>query len=365
MAEQRTKGFVIGKVLGAPVIVQPSTLVTVAVVAFLFAQAVGEATTRTITIGVVLALALIASVFLHELAHALAARSFGRSVTEIVLTVWGGHTSFDARQLTPVVSAVTAAAGPAMNLALWGVFTASAQFTDGLLAAILASVAASNLLLGLFNLLPGIPMDGGKLVEAVAWRITRSRDKGTLVGGYAGRIVAVAVVVGAIAVPLLRGQQIDSVSAIAFLFVASMVWASASAAIKVAKLMLRRDAMSVSSVMHVAVGVPYGFTVAQARALAGDTHAEYLVVIGADASPAGFFPAERLDEVPQEMQDSTSLAAVTSPLPRGAVIDAQAGSDVVIPELRHWWGRTEAWVVMSGESVVGIVRLVDVVAALK
>ncbi len=88
-------------------------------------------------------------------------------------------------------------------------------------------------------------------------------------------------------------------------------------------------------------------------------------MLGADDAPAGRFPVEQAHAVPEAARATTSLQSVTTPVPRGAEISADAASDVMIPALREWWGKTDVWVVRDGEAVVGIVRLVDVLAALK
>ncbi len=203
MEERRTKGILVGRILGAHVIVQPSTLVMLALLAYIFASASGETTTRTLSIGAPLAVALMGSVLLHEIAHAIAARLFGRSVKEIVLTLWGGHTSFESSDMTPTVNGVTAAAGPAMNLVIAGAASASIAVTDlgGLAGDLVSYIVWANLLLAAFNLLPGIPMDGGRVLESVVWALTRSQHRGTVVAAWGGRAVAVGVVVYSIASP--------------------------------------------------------------------------------------------------------------------------------------------------------------------
>src|SRR5688572_12957229 len=115
-ASPRTRGIRLGSIKGAEIIVQPSTLVMLVILAFIYSSsASGELTPHAFSLGMLYAILLFASVFVHELAHAIAAWSYGRKVSAIVLTLWGGHTSFDGRKLTPGVTGVTAIAGPAAN----------------------------------------------------------------------------------------------------------------------------------------------------------------------------------------------------------------------------------------------------------
>lgn len=366
MNERRTKGLVAGRVLGAPVIVQPSTLVMLAVLSYIFASSSGETTTRTLTIGLVLAVALIGSVFLHEVAHAIAARSFGRRVNEIVLTLWGGHTSFDARGVTPLVNGVTALAGPFMNLLIMAIARITIEVTraDGLTGAALAYVAWANLLLAIFNVLPGIPMDGGRVLESIVWGATGNQHRGTLVSAWMGRIVAIGVVLYTLGAPFFVGRRPGLFDVVIAMVIFSVLWPAASSAIAYSKVMLRRDSVTVAVLMVPAVAVPYTVTVEEARRAAEAAGASEIVVLGADDAPAGRFPLALTDQVPEESRAHTSLQAVTTPIPRGAHIAAAATADVLMPQLREWWGKTDVLVVREDEAVIGIVRLVDVVAAL-
>lgn len=357
--------MVLGRIFGAPVVVQPSTLLMVALLSYLFASAAGETTRRTLSIGFILALSLVASVFLHEVAHAIAARAFKRRVSEIVLTLWGGHTSFESKDLTPLVNGVTALAGPAMNILLAVMARIALIFTgpDGLTGMVVAYVAWANVLLAVFNVLPGIPMDGGRVLESLVWGVSGNRNLGTRVAAWGGRVVAVGVVVYALGAPFLSGGTPGIVDALAAVLVFSILWPAASAALKFSELMMKRDALTVASVMRPAVAVPYTVTVAHARQSAGGV--KDVVVLGADDAPAGRFDMAATEQVPADLRDSTSLQAVTTPLPRGAHIDAHGGTELLLAQLREWWGRTDALVVFDEGTIVGIVRLVDVTAALE
>ncbi|MFN3866752.1 MAG: peptidase M50, partial [Demequina sp.] len=120
-AQRPTRGLSLGRAFGGRIIVQPSTVVMLAILAFLFAtNGGGQLDRRSFTVGLVLAVLLFASVLVHEIAHAAAARAFGRQVHEVVLTLWGGHTTFDARGMTPLVSGVTALVGPLANVGVAG-----------------------------------------------------------------------------------------------------------------------------------------------------------------------------------------------------------------------------------------------------
>lgn len=363
-----TKGIQIGRLLGARVVLQPSTLLMIGLLAWVFASSGGPVTSRTFALGVVLAVLLFASVFLHELAHAIAARAFRREVREIVITLWGGHTSFDSAGMTPLVNGVTAAVGPLMNVLIAvAAFVASGSgLVSGAVAAVLSWLGGANLFLAVFNALPGIPMDGGRVLESIVWGASGNRHRGTVVAAWGGRVVAVGVVVYAVAAPLARGETIEIVNLMLALLIASVLWPAASAALKYSQVMGRREGLTIAKLMVPAVAVPYELSVAQAREAALAAHAREVIVLSADAAPAGHFPVALTDEVPEDARTTTGLQAVTMPLPRGAEVAATLAGEDLVRTLREWWGKTDVWVVRDAErGVVGVVQLSGVLEALK
>lgn len=142
------------------------------------------------------AVMLLASLLAHELAHAVVARRAGVSVESVTLWLFGGVTALGGEAKTPKAAFRIAFAGPATSLALSATFGALAITLAGVRTpAIVISVAwwlaTVNLLLGLFNLLPGAPLDGGRLVRAYLWRrhgdsARRDRCGAGRTGGCAG-----------------------------------------------------------------------------------------------------------------------------------------------------------------------------------
>jgi len=361
-----TRGLVLGKILGARIVVQPSTALMLVVLALLFSSGPGlELTARTFADGLMLALLLFVSVFLHELAHAVTARGFGREVREIVITLWGGHTSFDAKGLTPVVNGATAAAGPAANLlialALQGLLITG--IVDGRAAAIISWLVFANVLLAIFNALPGIPMDGGRVLEAIVWAISGSHHRGTVVAAWGGRVVAILVVAFALLAPLASGGTPGVFEFVWAALIFGVLWPAASSALSMSRLMARREHFTVHSLVVPAVALPHDITVGDARAQARAVNAEEVVVMAPDGAPAGHFPVSLTEAVPVAEQDTTSLQSVTMPVPRGAHLDISVGGDDLIDALKQWWGKTDVWVVMEGGRVIGVVKLADALKA--
>jgi Zn-dependent protease/CBS domain-containing protein len=138
------------------------------------------------------------SVFLHEAAHAVAARLHGIEVAGITLVVFGGFTSARSDEKGPGPSFLISGVGPLTSLALGGVFWALSVATDarGPLSAAFWYVGWVNLVMAGFNFLPGLPLDGGRMLEAAVWRFTRNRELGSRIAARSGMILGGLLLAG-------------------------------------------------------------------------------------------------------------------------------------------------------------------------
>jgi Zn-dependent protease len=360
----RTRGISLGRVLGARVVLSPSTLVMALILAVFYAAGEDGFSRQGFSLGLAVAVLLFGSVFLHELAHTAVARGFGREVDEIVLTFFGGHTQFRSEDPRPLEIGLIAAAGPAANAAIGGAALAASGAVDGMAGRIVFYAGVLNLILAAFNALPGSPLDGGRVVNAIVWGATGDRWKGHRWAAHGGRIVAVGVVVVAIAGPLVTGNSPDLITVIWSAFLFSVIWPAASAELRAATVLGRREGTTAGSLAVVAVGVPYDATVAQARAEAEAADAREVVVLAADGQPAGHFPVALTEAVPEEARATTTLMSVTMPLARGAQIPASASGQALVEAVVPWLGRTDVVVIMDGDVPVGIAHVEDLRAAL-
>ena len=366
-AQRTTRGWVVGRVLGARVVVQWSSLVTMAVFALIWGQASGGGYShQSLAMGLEYAGIVFGSVFLHEVAHALAGRAFGREVTEIVLTLMGAHTSFDGRNLSALASGVIAAAGPAMNAALGlGAFAiANAGVPEGV-REVLGLVGIANVWLAAFNLLPGIPMDGGKVLEAIVWGISGRQRLGVVVAAWGGRVVAIGFIAFIAFLNFRPGHQVDLFSLVWAALIFSFLWPASTAALRGAAVQERVDAVTVVALMRPAIGTPYDATVAEAVREATRAHAEEVVVLSTDGRAAGHFALAVALAVPEDRRLATGLDAVTIPLPRGAEVSSDLTGRAVLEHVREWWGKTDAVAVMDDGEIVGVVLLAEVGERLK
>jgi len=369
----RTSGWVIGRIVGAPVIVAPSWLVAVAVLTFLSAGTVriltGLEGSAVYVVSLAFVVLLFVSVFLHELAHGLVAKARGQQPQEFVLTLWGGHTAFGGEAPSAATTALVAVVGPIVNLVLAGVFTAvlrSGVVDRGtVLFALMWSGAITNGFVGVFNLIPGLPLDGGRVLAAAVWGATKDPLKGALVAGWVGRVVAVGVFAVAVGYPMTQGGRIDLVSLLWAAMIAAFLWSGAGAAIQGARSRRALGQVTLASVGRPAVGVAHDTSVAQAGAYAASVGAQEVVLLSPDGRPAAYVDRHAAAAVPAVSAGTTPLTAVSVPLPAGAVVDgALQGADLVraVGEAtRH----TPVVVAMVDGRVVGLVHATDVVAAMR
>ncbi len=166
----------------------------------------------SIVLGIGTTLVFFASIFLHEFAHAIAARWEKLDVVEIVLHPFGGLTRFRHPPETPRAEFRIAIAGPAASflLSLFFVGLMAAANAGGLdiLGILLGLLALSNFLLAVFNLFPGYPLDGGRVLRAYLWKNGKDLTEATILTGRCGQIIAVGLVVfGVLFVLLYNGYD--------------------------------------------------------------------------------------------------------------------------------------------------------------
>ena len=161
----------------------------------------------TWSVALVATLLLFVSVLAHEFGHSLVARSQGIPVRGITLFILGGVAQLGREPDTPGREAWMAIAGPLVSAAIGGLTLAGAYLISGpdQLVAVLAYLGVANLALLVFNLLPGFPMDGGRVLRALLWRITHDVVRATRWAAAVGQVFAVVFIAGGVAEILFTG----------------------------------------------------------------------------------------------------------------------------------------------------------------
>lgn len=371
-SRRTTRGWVVGHVAGAPVVLAPSWLIAVAVLTALSVPAARILTgldgSAVWFVALAFVVLLFVSVFLHELAHGLVARARGQQPHEFVLTLWGGHTAFGGAAPTPATTALVAIVGPVVNLVLAAVF-GGALLLDlvprgTVLWALVWSGAVTNGFVGLFNLLPGLPLDGGRVLEAAVWAVTKNRYTGTVAAGWVGRVVAVAVVAWALLGPLNAGA--DSFGEIIWaVLIGAFLWSGASASVRGARAQRNVDGVTLASVGRPVVTVGHGDSLAHAGAVAAAAGVQDVVVVAPDGRPAAYVDRTAAGSVPPQAAGSTPVTAVSVPLPVGATIDGALVGQALLNDLARATRLSPVVVALVDGRVAGLVSARDVVAAIR
>ncbi len=197
----------------------PSWLISAAIIVALATPVVAQVvhgipTAGAVGVAALLAVLLGVSVLAHELGHCLAARSLGLGVREVRLYLVGGVSELDRSPSTPKEEALIAAAGPGVSALLaimCGLLVGStSERSIGWL--LLLEMALANGIVAVFNVLPALPLDGGRVLRAAVWRVFRRRRSGTVAGVAGGFAVATALLVWG-GVAALSGTRIGLLQA--------------------------------------------------------------------------------------------------------------------------------------------------------
>lgn len=197
-------GWRIGSIFGIPVYIDPSWLIILGLFTWDYGlrfqtdhsqwgMAIAWVT------GFFTALLLFGSVLLHELGHSLVARSQGIKVSSITLFLFGGIASIDQEPKTPGKGFQVAIAGPAVSITLWLVLRLLGNWlpSDSPAKVLVTDLAGINLVLALFNLIPGLPLDGGQILKAAVWKLTGDRFQGVHWAAKSGQFLGwFAIIVG-------------------------------------------------------------------------------------------------------------------------------------------------------------------------
>jgi Zn-dependent protease len=196
-------GWQLMRIRGIPLRIQPSWFIILVLLSLAFQQQAASlpeasnAPALSWLLGLSTALLLFVSLLLHELGHSLAAQREGIKVSSITLHLIGGVARMERECSTAMGSFRVAAAGPAVSFLLAGLLLASQHSADHvtpLLGNLVAQLGVLNLALALFNLLPGLPLDGGLILKALVWQFTGSQRRGIQVATATGRLLSLTAI---------------------------------------------------------------------------------------------------------------------------------------------------------------------------
>lgn len=355
------------RVGGVPVHLRGSALVTLGVLwAVLYAQLASDLAWRgwwvAPTLVTVACVAFLGSVVAHELAHALVARALGLPVTAVTVFHLGGMTQLGRDPDEPRDEALVAVAGPLVNLLAAGVLLVVGIGLGArtLLGSTLVFLAYLNGTIGVFNLLPGHPLDGGALLRSAVWAVTGDALRALRLSGVLGQALGGAMVLGGVLGALPGGPGAAEPAWLwvavlgGFLAVAARVGVI-HAGVRARLAGLRAGDLSRRVGFDVVESARVGTVVARVH-----RSEQPGVVLAADGTPVGSLGPGEVAAVPHGAWERATVAESMQPL-LGSV-DVEEEVLAVLPRFRRT--RDSAVAVVADGRAVGILSASDVLAHL-
>ena len=361
--------FRIGSIAGSDVLVSSSWFLVAALIAFVMAPRVDQIEPGLggwkYVVGVVIAIVLYLAVLLHEASHALAARHYGFEVHSITLHFLGGVTAIEGEARTPRQEFWIAVVGPITSLAVGSVAAALWFVTpDGLLLLTVQVLAGANLLIGVLNLVPGLPLDGGRVLKAAVWRLTGRVDSGVIAAGWGGRITAVVVLMSPVVMPRISGYETTLIDLVLASVIAVFLWTGASQSIAAARIRSRLGEVVARELARRTLAVPDDLPLAEAIRRAREAHAGSIVTVSAAGSPLGVVDESAMRAMPEDRRPWVAVSTVTRTLEEGLRLPVS----ITGAELLHAIRRTPAseyLLVEPDGSVFGVLATADVERAVQ
>jgi Zn-dependent protease/CBS domain-containing protein len=354
----RQSGIVVARPFGIPVHVSPYWFVIAGVFIVIYANDLSALSTgMRYVVAASFVVLLYASVLVHELSHSVVARGYGLPVRRILLFPLGGVSEIEREAPTPGREFAVAGAGPALSLLLagagWGL---SEVWKYGVPGAIIQQLWVANLLVGLFNLLPGLPLDGGRMLRAVIWKFTGRPTTATLAAAWAGRALAV----GLLAIPFFSGGLSggNMVSTLWVVGIAAFMWFGASQSIKATRFRERLPALQARRLARKAISVPASTPLAEAVRQADEANARAVVVVDHEGRPIAIVNEAAVTAMPPQRRPWVETGAVARSIDQGLILNADLQGIALLDALRRAPASEYLLVEPSGQ-VIGVLAASD------
>lgn len=350
---------------GVPVLLAPSWWIGSLVVTVLYAPlvsrllpdvggwaAVGLAATFAVLLG--------ASVLLHELGHCLVALRLGIPVHRVRLFLLGGLSELARTPRKPAQEGWIAAAGPGVSLVLSALFAGAMLLVapGGAVWLLVAECAVANLAVAIFNLLPGLPLDGGRILRAGVWAATGRRLLGTRAAVIGGGVVAVGLLVWAV-LGLVQGTEDEWLRLGICVLTAWFVVSGASAELAAGRRHEWPDGLMLKDVLRPVLQLPAESPVADALVAAAGRG---VMLVRSDGIAAGLLDEVSARELAERSPAAPAERAAQPIRPEVVLFDSESGEDIV-ERVRS----TAAWqflVVSDDGQPTGVLNRDDLHAAL-
>ncbi|WP_123529373.1 site-2 protease family protein [Streptomyces sp. 840.1] len=372
--EEPGGGILMGRPFGVPVYVAPSWFLVAALITWVFGGQLdrvlpGLGAARYL-VALFFAIAFYASVLVHELAHTVVALRYKLPVRRIQLQFFGGVSEIEKESETPGREFVLAFVGPLLSLVLAGVFYIPLNYVERgtVPGVLLGGLMISNLIVAAFNLLPGLPLDGGRMLRAVVWKITGRPMSGTVAAAWVGRALAVITLIG---LPLLTrtgsfGNDTDSLSgmdtvidALLAAVLAAIIWTGAGNSLRMARLREHLPDLRARALTRRAVPVEAATPLSEALRRANEAGARALVVVDASGEPKAVVREAAIVAVPEHRRPWVAVSGLAQDLTDGMKVSAELAGEALLDRLKAS-PATEYLVVEDTGEIYGVLSTADV-----
>jgi Zn-dependent protease/CBS domain-containing protein len=356
------------RVAGVPVAVSPSWLLAGLLLTAVYGPILRDAVAglgRAAAYGAAFGFAILFGlcVLAHEAGHTLVSIRLGHPVRRIVLFALGGVSEIEHEPSRARDELLIAASGPLVSVLLAtaaGLGYAPAP-AGHLMTALLGLLFWSNAGLAVFNLLPGLPLDGGRLLRAAVAGLGARPLTATRVAAASGRVIAVALLVLGFVVDRSAAGLAGGLFTAA---VAGYLWFAAGQSVAAARIAERVPALSAQVLLRPGLLVPGGLSVAEALDRAWRAGVRGLVVVDAADRPTAIVDEVRIGAVPPEQRAWTPVSAVARPLDAGLTVPADLSGEALLDRVRAA-PATEYLAVHGDGRPAGIISARDLVDRLK
>jgi Zn-dependent protease len=358
----------VGRFFSVPIYFAPSWVIIAALLTVYYAPLVSDAvpgisasSAYLVAFGFAALFAL--CVLAHELGHTAVSLLLGNPVRRVVIFLLGGVSEIERDAERPRDELLVSLAGPVVSVLITagcfgGYLAVEPRSMPGVMLLLLFW---SNLVVAAFNLLPGLPLDGGRVFRAIVWAMAGDRLTGTKVAAWSGRGVAVLVALSGLV--LDRGTW-GIGAGILGVALAAYLWFGAGQTLRVAQLLARVPSVSLDRLLRPGLMVPWDVSVAEALRRAWTGNARGLVVVDASDEPKAIVDEAQISAVPPERRPWTSLTAVSRPLEPGLVLPVHLSGEALLDAVRATPAH-EYLVVNPDGSPAGILATADLAAALQ
>ncbi|GAA3729058.1 site-2 protease family protein [Salinactinospora qingdaonensis] len=358
-------GLLMGRPFGIAVRLSPSWLIIAAIITVLYQPVVERSLglgALSYLVAFLFAVLLYASVLIHELAHALAARGYGLPVRGITLYMLGGVSHIDREPQTPGREFWVAFSGPLLSLVLAAVGFVGYRFVDpATVAGVLVwQLWVANLLVGVFNLLPGLPLDGGRLLRAAVWALTGNPTTGTVAAAWGGRALAVCVIALPLLLAWLSATRPDLFLVASGVVLGGFIWMGASSALRSARFWRRLPRLRARELAHRPITVPAETPLSEALRRSDEAGASAVVVTDTAGTATSIVNDAAAQAVPEQRRPWVPVSSVARAITSGSVVSAALEGADLLEALRHH--PAPDYLLVDSEHVVGVLRAADVEA---